>query len=115
MCLVHGVVRRTTTASVELRRILTAVDAAPSLGAGVEEDESLEFPILPLSFCVSVSLLDFHFFNYFYFPGYMGLILHIEKKTSTIVFDLKGKKTKLLLCFFFWLLSIYINKKFKVA
>lgn len=50
MCLVHAVVRRTTTASVELRRIPTAVDAAPSLGAGVEEDESLEFPILPLSF-----------------------------------------------------------------
>lgn len=98
MCLAHVVVRRTTTASVELRRILTAVDAAPSQGADVEEDELLEFPILPLSpqiFSYFVSQFYFIFSFSNLFPGYMGLIYTLK----TIVFVLKQNAS----CFFFWL------------
>ena len=43
MCLARDVELRITTASVALRRILTAVDAAPLPGAGVEEEEDDEY------------------------------------------------------------------------
>ena len=91
MCLARGVELRITTASVALRRILTAVDAAPLPGAGVEEEEMMSpIPVLPLR--VSLYFLLFNLF-----PGYMGLIYTLMK---TIVFDENNKKKHIVIFIF---------------
>ena len=73
MCLARAVELRITTASVALRRILTAVDAAPSQGADVEGESNLNsyFGFFFLCFDLFVLLI--------YFPGYIyniSLIIH---------------------------------------
>lgn len=96
MYLARDVELRTTTASVALRPILTAVDAAPLPGAGVEEEDD------QYNSCFALACLPFVFLS-FLFPGYMGLIDTLK----TIVYVTKQRKN---ISLFLFLLVVHINK-----